>query len=1116
MSLYSGNYFAIDRGAIMFAINEEWLRDSAGRVSYARGLDVYLRNKVRSLEVEDEENNGEESLKLTAAVESSYGLDSYETEVIIGRHTAKISFECDCGYSSRNGSLCKHQIAVLIKWLREKDNILRKQDRAISRRTQQLIDYFKSSMINKEKAANTELSLEVKFELDSRNQRKASVELKVGEIKTYVVRSMKEFLTTIHKKDTEINYGKNFTFNPLTQSFNREDQPLIDLLLEIHELDYLISGDRSLPRYWGAPTGVISGKKIYLTDLYLKRFFNIMGKRSFEVTIDGINKGSISILKQDMPLEFDIKLSSGALLINHDKEVPIPLIEEGTYFYFKNSIYNVSEGQARIYLPFYNEIANSRTRSMSFNREELDNIASYILPNLRSISKSVNIDSTLESRFYEEPLIAMVYLDKIDEGVTAAPIFKYGELELSPFTERTQEDNKKILVRDINKELQLAAVLEAAGFERLKGSYILTDEGALVSFLTKGIGRLQDLSEVYYSDNFKNIKIYTASGVKSSVRLNDEDLLEFSFNLEGIERNELKDILEALRQKKKYHKLRKGGFVALESKELQDMANMLEYLDIKDSELEKDRIILSKYNALYIDQTFRENNLLQLERNRSFRELINNIKEVQDLDFKVPEHLEPVMRGYQKFGFKWLKTLASCGFGGILADEMGLGKTLQAIAFIEGEVIANKNNRKPSIVVVPSSLVYNWKNEVEKFAPALKVLVVSGTKDEREEKRRELEEADLVITSYPLIRRDIDEYKEIAFRYCILDEAQQIKNPGSINAQSVKEIKAEGYFALTGTPIENSLTELWSIFDFIMPGYLLNHNKFLRKYETPIAKNKDIKALEQLNKHIRPFILRRLKKEVVKELPPKIEQKLVIEMTEEQKKLYAAYIAEAKSEIDSEIREKGFNKSKFKILSTLTRLRQICCDPSTFVDNYSGESGKMEALDNLLEDCINEGHRILLFSQFTTVLKNISKRLEKNNIKYQYLDGQTKIEERALRVKQFNEGKDSVFLISLKAGGTGLNLTGADVVIHFDPWWNPAVEDQATDRAHRIGQQKTVEVIKLISQGTIEEKIYNLQEKKKAIINSVIGEEGTEESLISQMSQEEIEDLFKPFAQNNY
>lgn len=1093
----------------MFEIDEQWLKETSGKIMYARGLDVYLRNKIRSIEVENEEINGKELLIIHSVVQSSYGLDNYTVQLNMAEGVSRIGYHCDCSFGKNNDSICKHVVAVFLKWIREKDTILRKENRAVSRRTEQLIEYFKSSMKNKEMSANKELNIEIKYELEAGLDRKSSIELKVGEERTYVVRNMRDFLSALYKKDKEIDYGKSFTFSPMRQGFKEEDKTLLDLLLEIYEFDALFSSSNYTPRYWGAPPAAISGKKIYLTDAHTKRFFKLMRNRNFDAIINGISINNISVIEDNMPLEFDIKLNKNALVIKQEKDIPFPLVEDGSYFYYEENIYKISSEQSRIYLPFHNEISNSKNNSLSFNKEELSKIASYILPNLKYISKEINIDKTLESKLYEEPLRIMVYLDKNDEGITCDIIFKYGETELNPFNEKDDEPYNKVLVRDINSELQLLAILEANGFEKTKLNYILKDEEALVEFLTEGINKLQELGEVYYSDAFKNMRIYTSSNIKSSIRLNEEDLLEFTFNIEGVDRSELKDILEALRQKRKYHKLKKGGFVALQSKELKDMGNMLEYLDVKDSELEEDKILLAKYNALYVDQALSGSSLALIERNKRFRELVNNIKEVKDLDFNVPEHLQSIMRGYQKFGFKWLKTLASCGFGGILADEMGLGKTLQTIAFIESEVIENKGNKKPSLVVAPSSLVYNWKSEVEKFSKDLKILVISGSKDEREEKRKEIEEADLVITSYPLIRRDIEEYKQISFRYCILDEAQQIKNPTSINAQSVKEIKAEGYFALTGTPIENSLTELWSIFDFIMPGYLLNHNKFLRKYETPIVKNKDEKALEELNKHVKPFILRRLKKDVIKELPPKIEQKLIVEMTEEQKKLYAAYIAEAKSEIDSEIRDKGFNKSKFKILSTLTRLRQICCDPSTFVENYDGESGKLEALDDLLEDSINEGHRILLFSQFTTVLKNIAKRLEKNNISYLYLDGQTKIEERGIRVKEFNEGKGSIFLISLKAGGTGLNLTGADVVIHFDPWWNPAVEDQATDRAHRIGQQKTVEVIKLISQGTIEEKIYNLQEKKKSIINSVMSEESTEESLISQMSQEDIEDLFR-------
>ena len=483
--------------------------------------------------------------------------------------------------------------------------------------------------------------------------------------------------------------------------------------------------------------------------------------------------------------------------------------------------------------------------------------------------------------------------------------------------------------------------------------------------------------------------------------------------------------------------------------------------------------------------------------------MVQNIREPEDMEFEIPEGLEQVLRDYQKIGFKWLKTLSYYGLGGILADDMGLGKTLQVITFVLSE---KPKGLGPSLVIAPTSLLYNWKDEVEKFVSHMKITVVSGSQKTRQEQMQDIQDSDIIITSYPLIRRDIDIYQEIDFAYCFIDEAQHIKNPATINAKSVKQIKAKGYFALTGTPIENSLTELWSIFDFVMPGYLLAHTKFVQKYENPIAKNQDSGALKELGRHIRPFVLRRMKKDVLKELPEKIETRMSAEMTPEQKKIYVAYLQKARGEIAQEIAANGFEKSQIKILAALTRLRQLCCHPSLFIDNFEGDSGKILLLQEIMEDALDSGHRILLFSQFTSMLGIIKQNLEKQNIEHFYLDGSTKAEERSEMVKAFNNGSAKMFLISLKAGGTGLNLTGADMVIHYDPWWNPAVEDQATDRAYRIGQKNMVQVMKLITKGTIEEKIYELQQKKKKLIDSVI-QPG--ETLLTKMKQEDIMQLFE-------
>lgn len=614
---------------------------------------------------------------------------------------------------------------------------------------------------------------------------------------------------------------------------------------------------------------------------------------------------------------------------------------------------------------------------------------------------------------------------------------------------------------------------------------------------------IKDFSDLYFSEDFKKIKIYNYSHVKSGVRVSGQGLLEFDFRIEDIDPKEIRKILSSIRQKKKYYRLKDGDLIDLQYQDFSKVASVIDYLNINEKELfSKGRTLIPKYNAFYLDEALGDD-LQGFKKDLSFKKFIKDLEEEKNIDYSLPPNLDNIMRNYQKEGFKWLKNLSHYGFGGILADEMGLGKTLQTIAFIAAE-----KADKPSLIVAPTTLIYNWLREVEKFAPQLKALVIAGSPQEREDLIANAKDYDMVITSYPLIRRDVESYKDITFKYCILDEAQHIKNPLSQNSYAVKSIKAKGYFALTGTPLENSLTELWSIFDFIMPGYLFNHHKFLERYEIPIVKEGDQEVLATLNKHIKPFILRRLKKDVVAELPPKIEHKLVVDMTEEQKKLYTAYMLSARKTVERDFLLPGQKGNKLEIMALLTRLRQICCDPAVFLEDYQGDSGKMQALEELLEEVLAQKHRVLLFSQFTRVLKNIVGRLKSKGIPYSYLDGNTPAKVRNDLVNDFNAGSNDIFLISLKAGGTGLNLTGADIVIHFDPWWNPAVEQQATDRAHRIGQEKTVQVIKLIAKDTIEEKIYNLQEKKKEIFDKVVEVSTSEMSLISKLSEAEIRELF--------
>ena len=436
------------------------------------------------------------------------------------------------------------------------------------------------------------------------------------------------------------------------------------------------------------------------------------------------------------------------------------------------------------------------------------------------------------------------------------------------------------------------------------------------------------------------------------------------------------------------------------------------------------------------------------------------------------------------------------------------GKTIQILSVIV-DYVQNSKERRASIVVSPSSLTLNWQNEASKFASDLKTIVIKGTLNERKRLIEKIDNYDLVITSYDLLKRDIELYekKDYHFRYIIADEAQYLKNSNTQNAKSIKKIKSDTKYALTGTPIENSLAELWSIFDFIMPGYLFSYRKFKNMYETPIIKGEDAETMRKLRMLIEPFVLRRNKKEVLKELPDKTVTVLNNEMCEEQKNLYINYLAQAKQEVAEKVKLNGYEKSKMQILAALTRLRQICCHPSLFISGYKDGSSKLEQCMEIIKEATKGEHKILLFSGYTSMFEIIEKELKNENINYLKLTGSTKVDERIKMVDEFNKNPEfQVFLISLKAGGTGLNLTGADMVIHYDPWWNLSTENQATDRAYRIGQKNNVQVYKLITKNSIEEKIYELQEKKSKLADNMLD---TNTVFVNKLTKDDILKLFE-------
>ena len=561
--------------------------------------------------------------------------------------------------------------------------------------------------------------------------------------------------------------------------------------------------------------------------------------------------------------------------------------------------------------------------------------------------------------------------------------------------------------------------------------------------------------------------------------------MSMKLDIEGVDSNEYREIFSSYKNNNRLYRMKNGAYLDLKDNDLEQAFKLIDILNIYN---DFDNMKIANNKAIYLEKLIEEEDLSFVNGSKYVSNVIKKFDKVKSKNYEIPKDLNATLRDYQVSGFEFFKTLSDYQFGGILADEMGLGKTIQTIAFL----LSNKD--KKSIVITPTALIYNWKNELEKFAPTLKVGLLHAAKSEREKILDNIDNYDVILTTYTTYKNDIDKYKNINFDYCIIDEAQNIKNPDAIITKAIKNVNAKVKFALTGTPIENNLMELWSIFDFIMPGYLYNKSKFKSIF---VNNDKNIIELKNL---IKPFILRRTKKEVITELPDKIEQKIIIDLEKEHKRAYKGYV----NLITRKIKEN--NQDNITVFSYLTKLRQLCLSPELMVKNYQGKNSKLDVLINIINDSSDE--KILVFSQFTKVLEVIGKRLNEENISYSYLDGKTSAKDRVKLVEEFNTNNNKVFLISLKAGGTGLNLTSANIVVHFDPWWNPAVEDQASDRAHRIGQKNVVNVIKLIAKGTAEERVINLQETKKELIEDVINGNLDNSSTLKNLSKDDIIDLF--------
>ena len=843
-----------------------------------------------------------------------------------------------------------------------------------------------------------------------------------------------------------------------------------------------------------------------LNRVLLRRFFQCMGEREFPLLLDGKER-QVRLRMGNPEVVFAVQERNGTGLI-HMQSGLILLVADGSYVLQGNAVWCTERKFQGNFPAFYRRL--QADGQFTIPNDDMPSFLRCMMPRLEQVSK-VKVDPQFQNYFAAEPLKAEIYLDAYHQGLSIRVSFSYGNIRFDPMKDNPLTDfggtgESRLLIRDKTAEKRILDAILQYGFRKKNQGFVQADEESCYLFLRKALPELSRLAAVYYADEFKDGLVKSMPVLRLGVSVTKENMLRVSLQTPELDVQEMLDILEACRLKRSYYRLRDGQFIFLESGELRSMADFfhnIEGVGIR----QENQLVLPMSQAVLLDglqqDASNEPAVFSIDFDASSRKLLHAIWNPQECAGKIPEVFQKILRSYQKSGVQWLFNLSVCGLGGILADDMGLGKTLETIAFLAMQA---SGSSKPSLIVVPAAVLYNWEAEFRRFAPWLRVVVVQGKPQER----KALLEAsgyDVVLTTYSLLQRDLVYYLQCEFQYVFLDEAQHIKNPLTKSAKAAKSLHSVCRFALTGTPVENNLMERWSVFDFILPEYLMKYKRFKMVFEVPIVQEHNRTMAEELRRRIRPFLLRRMKSTVLKELPAKMEQPWFCDMSARQKKLYAAYLAQSQKEFRQIMAESDRGQKSITILALLTRLRQLACDPAMFLEDYGGRSGKLDALMEIVPAAIEGGHRMLIFSQFVVMLQRIAGQLTKADIDYLYLDGGTDSRERLRLCQQFNSGDCSVFLISLKAGGTGMNLTGADMVIHFDPWWNPAVEDQASDRAYRMGQTRMVQVLRLIARGTIEEKIYRLQEAKRVLIDDMI-EPG--EHFLTRLSRKEIFELFEP------
>lgn len=955
----------------------------------------------------------------------------------------ELDYFCRLFYTEYYDKMSSHDKSVRLESYIEKLNKLEQDnyEKIIAKRKE--INYSMIlPLINSLKANDTiKLSqlahLDVTLNLDPKF---VSLGLKVGIDKMYVIQSQSMFIHLI-EEELDFKYGKNLELKHSMENFDERSQKLIFLLKNIisHNTEFSV-------------------KSVQLNGFDLDELFNIMKGTTLSIDID--YDSTLCYVSLDN-YEFNIELNEKYELVL-DKYPKVIYGEKDIYVIDNSDIKKVvfpNKVNKKSYRKLIESLYDNKENNPSFEYL-IDEFRKEIYPRFKGIIK---VNEDIEENVGVVDYQIRSYFDYNDSLTLNTKYFRNDE-EV-PF-----EEAKDYLV----SYNQYENYIKELGFEENH----IDDMVKIVNFLRSDLSPLQEISDVYLSENIKKLQVKKANKISAKLSYS-VGMCQIFFNTSDYSDKDLLDIIRSMKKKLRYVKLKNDTILDLDDPEIKKFYNTVNEFDLDIRNLTKPSEVSLFQSLKLLDKDL---DICEYKVDKKLKELIEDISNYKKNDYPYPSDLKDIARSYQIDAYKWMKTLIKYGFCGILADDMGLGKTFEVISVIKTDEV-----NKPSLVVCPKSLCFNWKNEFSLWAKEIEVINIIGNSDVR---KTLLEENNsnkkiVFVTSYDSLRNDIDNYVDIDFRFMILDEAQSIKNHETLKAQSVRKIKSELRFVLTGTPIENSVLDLWSIFDFLMPKYLGDFSEFRGKYERAIVESDSTDAINRLVKKITPFVLRRTKEDELKDLPSKVEYIQMASMKPKQQMVYDAQILRVRNQL------KDPKASKIEILAILTRLRQICVDPGMFMENYEGGCCKVDLLMELVHNYIDEGHKIVVFSQFTMVFPKIEKFFKKDKIEYFLLTGDTPAKQRVDMATEFNkkESKEKVFLVSLKAGGTGLNLVGADVVIHLDPWWNYAAETQATDRTHRIGQTNSVSVIKLVVENSIEQKVIELQNIKKDLASKIIRNE---------------------------